>query len=566
MSPFLPPGINYRQGRERGYQSKDRNEQAGPGIEITNFLYPLVLNRVRPRFPSGIYNIATYGAEPGSNSSSGLVEADDNIITVNDNATYGLRQSGAGNFRSAAGTLMSGAMVASSSLTVFDSASLGSELLQNGDFATNPDTAWTWGTGWTHDTVNGEADHSSGTASLTQRVPLEAGAYYLVSLTLKNSTNAYGVRLYFDGVLYNSIPTNATTTRFFMATKSGVFAITPPTGFDGSIDDVSVKKVTGGNSVVYGNTTTKGNDTVGGTLAVGGEARSASVLTGTTQVTQLAVGTALSTYTPLGLWKFDETTGTTAADSSGNGYDLTLQADASTLTTAGVNGTALAFNGTTDYAKRAAATVTNTSGTVSVWIKPLTGGGTIVSSADEDTNSRYLRLEIDGYNRLYYVVNPGTQAIANGDGYCTPEEWSHVVFESSDTSITVYLNGKLQTLTWTTGSDTGSWFGDIAGRDNLMVGASKTSGAVANYLAGSIDDVRIYAETLTAAEVWDLYQGRGDDSLSGAMKIKGSSGINGSLVLDDGATEKITLTFTGGVLTGRLIEATTSAVKADWTD
>ena len=41
---------------------------------------------------------------------------------------------------------------------------------------------------------------------------------------------------------------------------------------------------------------------------------------------------------------------------------------------------------------------------------------------------------------------------------------------------------------------------------------------------------------------------------------------DGNLELDDGATEKITLVFTGGILTTRTVAATTGSVLADWTD
>lgn len=44
------------------------------------------------------------------------------------------------------------------------------------------------------------------------------------------------------------------------------------------------------------------------------------------------------------------------------------------------------------------------------------------------------------------------------------------------------------------------------------------------------------------------------------------TGVSGTLILDDGTTEKITLVFTNGILTSRTVEATTSTVTADWTD
>lgn len=50
-----------------------------------------------------------------------------------------------------------------------------------------------------------------------------------------------------------------------------------------------------------------------------------------------------------------------------------------------------------------------------------------------------------------------------------------------------------------------------------------------------------------------------------AFNLNGNDGISGTLVLDDGATERITLVFTGGILTSRTVAAST-ALKMDWTD
>jgi hypothetical protein len=45
-----------------------------------------------------------------------------------------------------------------------------------------------------------------------------------------------------------------------------------------------------------------------------------------------------------------------------------------------------------------------------------------------------------------------------------------------------------------------------------------------------------------------------------------TAGVSGTLVLDDGTTEKITLVFTKGVLTSRTVAATAGSALANWTD
>ena len=51
-----------------------------------------------------------------------------------------------------------------------------------------------------------------------------------------------------------------------------------------------------------------------------------------------------------------------------------------------------------------------------------------------------------------------------------------------------------------------------------------------------------------------------------AFNVNGTAGVSGTLELDDGSTEKITLVFAGGILTSRTVAATTGSVLADWTD
>ncbi len=70
-------------------------------------------------------------------------------------------------------------------------ASVGSEKVGNNDFATNPDTAWTWGTTWTHDTTNFEADHATSTGGIASVSLDHGGTGYTVNdvLTLSGGNS-----------------------------------------------------------------------------------------------------------------------------------------------------------------------------------------------------------------------------------------------------------------------------------------------------------------------------------------------------------------------------------------
>jgi len=67
----------------------------------------------------------------------------------------------------------------------------GSELVGNGDFSTVPDTSWTWGTTWTHNTTNYYATHSASTGGVAQVLIDDGGSGYAVNdiLTIASGNN-----------------------------------------------------------------------------------------------------------------------------------------------------------------------------------------------------------------------------------------------------------------------------------------------------------------------------------------------------------------------------------------
>lgn len=111
----------------------------------------------------------------------------------------------------------------------------------NGNFATNAN--WTFGTGWAFDAVNLEADHTVGnTEDLQEDVSAVSGEVYQVTFTVKNSTGGQVVPS-IGGGTGTAVSSNSTSIQYITAVSSGNLKFTPLTNFDGSIDDVIVKKV-----------------------------------------------------------------------------------------------------------------------------------------------------------------------------------------------------------------------------------------------------------------------------------------------------------------------------------
>ena len=119
----------------------------------------------------------------------------------------------------------------------------GSELVTNGDFSSDSD--WTKGTGWS--ISGGKANASSATSDFTQSISFTLGKTYKVTYTISNySSGSVRVLLgaYIAGTTRNS---NGTFTDLITPTNSSsnsLFYLEALSGFNGSIDNVSVKEIT----------------------------------------------------------------------------------------------------------------------------------------------------------------------------------------------------------------------------------------------------------------------------------------------------------------------------------
>lgn len=127
------------------------------------------------------------------------------------------------------------------------SAVLGSNLLTNGTFDTDL-TGWT-GTNWAQ--LSGAAKHSTGSTSpLSQTIAsgLVNGSYYLVTFTITGRT-AGSVTI----GLGNTSPsfTASGTATVTASGTSGTFTVTPTTDFDGSIDSITLQRVTASTPQVW---------------------------------------------------------------------------------------------------------------------------------------------------------------------------------------------------------------------------------------------------------------------------------------------------------------------------
>lgn len=119
----------------------------------------------------------------------------------------------------------------------------GGTILQNGDFAAA--TGWTAGGGWA--IGSGVATHTAGSAStLSQAVTPTAGIPYRVTLTISGLTEGAGsvTARFTGGTTVSSVVLGANNTFTFHLTAAAgntAFEIVATSGFDGSVDNVTVQ-------------------------------------------------------------------------------------------------------------------------------------------------------------------------------------------------------------------------------------------------------------------------------------------------------------------------------------
>jgi len=143
-------------------------------------------------------------------------------------------------------------------------------------------------------------------------------------------------------------------------------------------------------------------------------------------------------------------------------------------------------------------------GTISMWIKTTNSWSVFFGSYDVAVSNKFLLFSLyEGKPRIYssYGVNDqvyGSTNIADG-------EWHHVVFLSNNTSYSIYVDGKLEVLTVYTGSNSGTWFGDLSNRDNIVFGARKKN-TIDSYYTGKIEELSVWNTILNSEDVKQLYE------------------------------------------------------------
>jgi hypothetical protein len=213
---------------------------------------------------------------------------------------------------------------------------------------------------------------------------------------------------------------------------------------------------------------------------------------------------------PVAWWEMDENSWTndcsteTVFDSSGNGLNG-QSCPASTGPTGGVTGKinkAGYFDNSNDYVKIPALTKFSALGDFSItaWIMSNGTNDTILQVHDGSANATNDELRIRRHSTLGIEVKTNNSTHADTNTALTNGEWYHLAVVRSGTTLSVYLNGKLDVAS----SDTSGNL-DLS-NCNLLIGSDNdtaycSSITPTNVYDGDIDDLRIYNYALTQQQI-----------------------------------------------------------------
>jgi hypothetical protein len=215
-------------------------------------------------------------------------------------------------------------------------------------------------------------------------------------------------------------------------------------------------------------------------------------------------------------WKMDETSGSNLYDEMGNNNATAT----GTTISAGKIGNGRTLNGSSDYISSSPTTSLTGNYTVSIWVKPTsyTGGGggnpILVSTRSGSDQSLDIQLTSTG---LHGDIGTGSSWLTiTADESSTPlplNSWSHVVYTVTTSGYTIYVNG----IAVASGTYSGTPLLFDSTHHIYLGTLSGTSG----FLAGSLDDFRIYNRALSAGEVQAIY-----NTTQGAMIGFGNAGAS----------------------------------------
>ncbi|MCL4400013.1 LamG domain-containing protein [Patescibacteria group bacterium] len=193
-----------------------------------------------------------------------------------------------------------------------------------------------------------------------------------------------------------------------------------------------------------------------------------------------------------GRWGFDESTGSIAYDTSGNGDNGNIIGAARASSTCKIS-SCLVFTTNSTYVSIPTNPYVHPTSSISVaaWVNMATSTGTFDAVVIPSSDDYYLQAQWPKW-RFYVYNQSGVYKDVFSINPITLNQWYFLVGTYDGTNVALYVNGVLQGVNPQSGSIRNS-------NGNLLISGT------GRYFNGQIDDVRIYDRALSASEVKQIY-------------------------------------------------------------
>lgn len=236
---------------------------------------------------------------------------------------------------------------------------------------------------------------------------------------------------------------------------------------------------------------------------------------------------------PVAYLTFDETSGSTAADSSPNGNDATLMGEP--LWTSGQFGNAIDLDGVDDHATLPAGIVADVDEfTIATWVKldSLSPWSRIFDFGVNTSTYMFLTPSNGATGTVRFAISTssgaGEQKI-NGSSPLPTGQWTHVAVTRSGSLGTLYVNG----IAVGTNDGLSLSPASLGATGNNYIGKSQYPDP---YLNGQIDDFQIHDRALSTEEIAALANTSSPRPPTGLVAVEESNQVRLSWNAVDGAT------------------------------
>jgi hypothetical protein len=197
----------------------------------------------------------------------------------------------------------------------------------------------------------------------------------------------------------------------------------------------------------------------------------------------------------VGWWKFDETRGEIAKDSSSGNHEGKLQGDAK-WTKGKIDG-AIELDGSGDYVQIAEESAFDITGqiTIACWVNIHSMANEWMAIVTKGDNSWRLST-VQNQRKFHASVNDWQTFRISGNTGVSANKWHHVATVYDGKKMCIYVDGELDVCQ--------PWTGGIARNDyDVLIGENAQEKG--RYFDGLIDDVQIYNYALKEADITALY-------------------------------------------------------------